>query len=88
MRAILRRLFLEHPASVGEGYIEHGAHAAGFGAALLRAAIASFLHAAIPGLCMSTGSRIVSRLHDRMILNRRKVRMCASAPPDDLAEHI
>jgi hypothetical protein len=59
MRAALRRWFAEHPASVGETYLEHAAHAAAFGADMLGGALASFLHALVPALCTTTGSRIV-----------------------------
>jgi len=32
---ILKQLFIDHPASVGETYVEHAFHAAKFGAAML-----------------------------------------------------
>jgi hypothetical protein len=77
MRAALNRLFNEHPASVGETYLEHALHAVRFGAAMLRGALACFLHAVVPALCTTTGSRIIDRLHDRMILNRARLRPTA-----------
>jgi hypothetical protein len=49
MRTTWRRLFINHPASVGETYIEHCIHAVEFGASMLRGSMACFLHAAIPG---------------------------------------
>ena len=91
MRATLKRWFAEHPASVGETYFEHAAHAAGFGTAMLRGALAAFVHAVFPSICNTTGSRIVARLHDRMVINRSKNRlgrMRSLDPPDFLAEHI
>jgi hypothetical protein len=87
----LKRMFVEHPASVGETYREHARHAASFGREMLGGALACFLHAALPWLCTGTGSRVVARLHDRMVVNRLKRRldeMRKSDPLDSLAEHI
>ena len=64
------RLFLEHPRSVGESYLEHQRHALGFGFSLLFASLACFVHAIVPGLCVRTGSSAITRLHDRMVKNR------------------
>lgn len=88
---ILKQLLTDHPASVGETYLEHAIHAIGFGAALLSGAMACFLHALVPAICTTTGSRIVARLHDRMILGRSRRRLTARrAQIRDhfLAEHI
>ena len=71
--SLLRRLFTEHPASVGETYGEHLRAAAGFAFTLLRAGCACLLHALLPFLCVHTGSRAVERLHDRMVVNRSRV---------------
>ena len=67
---MFRRLFVDHPASVNESYLEHMAMAGSFGWALLKASGACFLHALIPGLCERTGSRIITSLHGRMVTNR------------------
>lgn len=75
---MLRRLFLQHPRSVGESYLEHMGVAGGFGWALLKASGACFVHAVVPGLCERTGSRIIRELHGRMVINR-----AAAAPADD-----
>ena len=45
---MIRRLFLDHPASVGESYTAHFRVAGGFGLAMLTAAGACFLHALVP----------------------------------------
>jgi len=71
--SLLRRLFTEHPASVGETYGEHLRAAAGFALTLLRAGCACLLHALLPFLFVHTGSRAVERLHDRMVVNRSRV---------------
>jgi hypothetical protein len=91
MQARIRRLFLEHPASVGESYLEHAAHSAGFGVAMITGALAAFLHAAVPRFCTTTGSRIVARLYDRMVVNRTLIlasRSTSSSQPEFIAEHI
>lgn len=64
------RLFIDHPRSVGESYLEHQRHAFGFGVALLGAALACLVHAIVPGLFVRTGSEAITRLHDRMVVNR------------------
>lgn len=67
---MLRKLFTEHPGDVGESYLRHFGHAASFSATMFVGAVACLVHAIIPGLCVKTGSRIIGRLHDRMVLNR------------------
>jgi hypothetical protein len=67
---VFTRLFLEHPRSVGESYLEHQRHALGFGCSLFLASLACFIHAIVPGLCVRTGSTAITRLHDRMVTNR------------------
>jgi hypothetical protein len=67
---MLRKLFVDHPAHVGEGYFEHLAQALRFSGAMLVGAIACLVHALVPGLCVRTGSRIITGLHDRMVVNR------------------
>jgi len=67
---VFTRLFLDHPRSVGESYLEHQRHAFGFGMALLGAALACLVHAVVPGLFVHTGSEAITRLHDRMVINR------------------
>ena len=57
---MFKSLFTEHPRSVGESYFEHMGMSASFGAAMLRGAAACFVHALIPGLCVRTGSGVVS----------------------------
>jgi hypothetical protein len=67
---VFTRLFLEHPRSVGESYLEHQRHALGFGFSLFFASLACFIHAIVPGLCVRTGSTAITRLHNRMVTNR------------------
>lgn len=63
---MVRRLFLDHPASVGEGYLEHASFAACFGWTMFLGSLACFIHALVPALCQSTGSATVIKLHERL----------------------
>jgi hypothetical protein len=72
-------LFLRHPRSVGESYVEHWIAAFGFAGRLSIAALACFVHALVPALFQRTGSRIVADLHLRMVANRRRETLGASA---------
>jgi hypothetical protein len=67
---MLHRLFVAHPQSVDETYLEHMAVAGSFGWAMAKASCACFVHALVPGLCERTGSTIIRDLHDRMVINR------------------
>lgn len=83
--------FTDHPASVGETYVQHARHSVSFGFAMARGAAAAFIHAAVPALCTTTGSRIIARLHDCMILNRSRWKVRTQISPaceSHLAEHI
>jgi hypothetical protein len=63
---MIRRLFIDHPQSVGESYGKHLRVAGGFGFAMLKGAIGCFVHALVPALCKRTGSTTVKRLHARL----------------------
>jgi len=69
---MLRRLFLDHPHSMGESYFEHQRVALLFALRLFGASIACAVHALVPGLCVSTGSRAVADLNERLVVNRRR----------------
>lgn len=81
--SVVRRLFLDHPASVDEGYWQHMGQAGRFGWALLKASMACFVHALVPALCERTGSTIIRDLHQRMVTHRAAPR--AAAPAEDAA---
>ena len=55
--------FRDHPASVGETYPEHMAFAMRFGARLVCAGAAAFVHALIPALFETTASDTVKAMH-------------------------
>jgi hypothetical protein len=67
---MFRAIFQDHPQSVGETYLQHQAVALSFSRELIVAGVACLVHALIPSLCVTTGSRAVARLHDRMIAHR------------------
>lgn len=66
----MRSYFTDHPASVDETYTEHMAAAASFGVHMLLGSVVCFIHALLPFLFVKTGSRIITQLHDRMVVNR------------------
>jgi hypothetical protein len=74
----MRDFFTKHPASVGETYWQHMGMALSFAGSLFLAACAALLHALFPALCEKTASQIITRLHDRMVLNR-----CRQNPSKD-----
>lgn len=64
--------FTEHPASVGESYLEHMGVAFSFGARMIGAGLACLAHGVFPFLFTRTGSRAVAELHERMVTNRAR----------------
>lgn len=70
---MIREAFTKHPADVGETYGEHLVHASGFGFRMILAGMACVLHGIFPFLFIKTGSKQITHLHDRMILNRSKI---------------
>ncbi|MFM1975977.1 MAG: hypothetical protein RL145_823 [Pseudomonadota bacterium] len=77
---MFKKLFVEHPESVGESYFEHLGVAFSFGFQMLGAAFACIIHGLIPGLFKSTGSQTICCLHDRMVLHRNRKHAATSAP--------
>lgn len=71
---MIRRLFLDHPASVGESYPEHFGVAARFGARMLLGGAGALIHAVLPFACQRTGSRTVADLHRELVAKRGAVR--------------
>lgn len=63
---MLKRLFVEHPQSVGESYGEHLSVASWYGLRLLGAGLACMVHAVLPFLFVRTGSATIERLHGHM----------------------
>ncbi len=69
---MFKQLFIDHPKSVNETYIQHFFTAMSFSMKLFKAAIASFIHALVPGLCIKTGSKAITELHVKMVTFRVK----------------
>lgn len=67
---MLKTLFTAHPASVNETYPQHMGMAASFAVRMLAGGLAVAVHAVLPFLFQSTGRRIVTELHHRMVTHR------------------
>jgi hypothetical protein len=82
--------FTEHPASVGESYLEHLVFASRFGCHMIAGGVACCIHGVLPFLFTSTGSRIVLNLH-ALLIRKRSSRICrsrASLPGETLADRL
>jgi len=62
----LRNVFLTHPESVGESYLEHQRAALTFAFILAVTALAALIHAIVPALCETTARRRIAALHERL----------------------
>lgn len=67
---VFTRLFLEHPRSLGESYLQHQLYAFRFGLSLIAAGSACLVHGLVPALFPRAGSSTVTRLYDRMAVDR------------------
>lgn len=67
---MLKRMFHDHPAKVGESYFEHMIFAFGFSARLFRAALAAFVHGVVPALHETTASSEVLDMNDEIRARR------------------
>lgn len=59
MRKAFDRVFLDHPRSVDESYVQHAGVALHFATRLLGAGIAALVHAAVPCLFEKTASSMI-----------------------------
>lgn len=66
------RLFVAHPHSIGESYLQHGAFAMRIAGRLFLAAAAACLHALVPCWCETTASRIVLAMHADLVARRSR----------------
>ncbi|WP_138934088.1 DUF6356 family protein [Roseovarius arcticus] len=62
---MIDRVFLNHPRSIDETYLEHAAFAGKFSLRLFGAAFAALIHAIIPAAFDKTASRIVADLYSK-----------------------
>ncbi len=65
--------FDNHLRQVDETYLEHMGHALSFSLNLALAALVCLVHAIFPFLFEKRGSTIVTRLYDRMVINRHSL---------------
>jgi hypothetical protein len=78
---MIRRLFSEHPQSLGMSWASHGLGALRIGGRLMGAGAACIIHAIVPGWFTQTAGRTVDEMHGEM--TRRKARSAnPSAWPD------
>ena len=71
---MLRRLFLDHPASVGESYVEHFGVATRFGTRMIGGGVRAVIHGFLPFAFKTSGSRTVAALHAEMVRKRAAAR--------------
>ena len=69
----MKELFTDHLETVGETYGQHFTHALSFSFAMFFASLACLVHAFLPFLFERTGSSMITRLHDRMVMNRHRL---------------
>lgn len=73
----MKKLFTEHPHSIGETYFEHMKFAFLFGCTMLIGALSCFTHAVFPFLCKNTGSNylfnMMQNFVERMPANEKRV---------------
>lgn len=65
-----RRLFTDHPRSLGMSWLSHGVGAVRIGGQMIAAGAACIVHAIVPGWFTETAGRTVEKLHDHMIERR------------------
>ena len=70
---MFRRLFLDHPATVGESYAEQFGVASRVGVTMIAGGLGALVHAVVPALCKTSGSDTVRELHRQMVANRGAV---------------
>lgn len=67
---MFRKLFLDHPREVEEGYFEHLGVAGRFGLTMIWGGTRALVHAFVPALCVTSGSDTIRRLHTIMVIKR------------------
>jgi Family of unknown function (DUF6356) len=67
---MIRRIFLDHPKTVGESYWEHFGVATGFGGAMIVGGVKAVLHGFFPNVFQTAGSDTVRNLHAILVEKR------------------
>ncbi|MGA2654975.1 MAG: DUF6356 family protein [Gammaproteobacteria bacterium] len=68
----MRKLFTEHPNSIGETYGEHAYYASRAGVRMMLAGFACIIHSIFPFIFINTASQTVKDLHQTMIARTSK----------------
>jgi hypothetical protein len=63
---LARRLFVEHPRSLGLSWANHGGGAVKIGGVLVGAGLACFVHAVVPGWFTQTAGKTVTRIYNHI----------------------
>lgn len=69
MTQIWKRIFVNHPQSIDESYLEHFVFALWFASRLLGAGFAELVHAITPCFFEKTASNLIIQMHEH-IANR------------------
>ena len=77
---MVRRLFLDHPQSLGMSWSDHGAGAMKIGVELIGAGCAALIHAAVPGWFTDTAGKSVTRIYDHIQSRKAAAKNPASWP--------
>lgn len=67
---MIGKLFLDHPRTVGETYVEHMRVAGSFGLAMIAGGAKALVHAVLPTAYETAGSDTIRRLHTIMVEKR------------------
>jgi hypothetical protein len=68
---MFKRLFVDHPQSVNENYLQHFVVASWFGIRMIGGGLCALVHAVVPGLCARTGGDTALNLARGLIEQRR-----------------
>ena len=68
--SVTKRLFTEHPRSLGMSWASHGIGALKIGVQLISAGAACLIHAVVPGWFTQTAGKTVTRMYDHMAQRR------------------
>ena len=63
---------IDHPATVGESYLQHMGSANYFGSRMILAGLACLLHGVLPFVFTKTGSQTIELLYQHMVTRRRQ----------------
>ena len=69
----MTKLFIAHPAAVGESYFEHMRFAFRFSGRLFRAGFAAFAHGLVPAVCETTASEAILAMNDEIHARRKLI---------------